>query len=455
MKPMAQSLSRVTMVLVGVLTGAISIGFFVANRQVPERVEVTEMPTPVRVIEATPLDFQLETRGYGVARPTQTWRAVANIPGRVVFRHPELESGAFLPRNTLLMALDPSRHKLAIAETETELNNLSKELNKLDIEEKNTRRLLALEQQRLELAERELARIEALVTSGSASPSRHDNQLQATLAQRKTVASLENALGLIPAMRDISKGKLEQVSLSLARARLDLEDTRFVAPYDLRLDAVNVDMHQQVIAGQQVFQADSVAAIDVEAQVHIASMRRLLGRLANEESPPVLSKVGIEPNYSSIHANIELVGFEQLSWMGRLTQVAHGLNPTTQTAKIVVRVQDPYAGTRNPYNPSLQPDMYVRIRLSKPSSKPLLAVPASALHQNELYLVDADGRLDRRPVRVAFIQNDLAVIEAGLETGDQVLVDDLALAVQGMPLSPRRDAELENQIEATASGRRP
>ncbi|WP_438887247.1 hypothetical protein, partial [Bacillus cereus group sp. Bce037] len=63
------------------------------------------------VIEAQPLAFRLEARGHGVARPVETWQAVANVSGRVVARHPNLESGSLLREGTLLLALDPSRYE--------------------------------------------------------------------------------------------------------------------------------------------------------------------------------------------------------------------------------------------------------------------------------------------------------------------------------------------------------
>ena len=149
MTGLTQRLGRFLAVVIGLAIGAALLVFFVVNRQAPEHSDSPPTPKVVAVIEAQPLAFRFEARGHGVARPAETWQAVANVSGRVVERHPHLESGTLLREGTLLLALDPSRYELAIAEAEAELTQL-------EAEESNTRRLLDLERQALNLAEQEL-----------------------------------------------------------------------------------------------------------------------------------------------------------------------------------------------------------------------------------------------------------------------------------------------------------
>ncbi len=259
-------------VLVGLVVGSILWVFFVVNRKTPERLETSGVPTIVSVIEAKPLPFRLEARGHGVARPTETWQAVANVSGRVVERHLNLESGAVLSSGTELLALDPSRYDLAIAEARSELATLVAEGLQLDMEEANTRRLLELERERLSLSEQELSRIGNLAKSGVSSLSQLDEQHRATLAQHQAVAFLENALALLPSRRDILDAQRQRASTRLAQAQRNLDDTRFVAPYDLRLNEVDVDLHQFVSVGQSLFQADNLAAAEVEVHVPVSMM---------------------------------------------------------------------------------------------------------------------------------------------------------------------------------------
>ncbi|MDZ7735163.1 MAG: hypothetical protein U5P41_02705 [Gammaproteobacteria bacterium] len=97
-------------ILAGLALGILLAVMFLANRQAPTHGEAYTGVPAVSVIEAQPLAFRIEARGHGVARPAESWQAIANVPGRVVERHPQLESGALLQKGTRLLALDPDRH---------------------------------------------------------------------------------------------------------------------------------------------------------------------------------------------------------------------------------------------------------------------------------------------------------------------------------------------------------
>lgn len=442
-------------VLAGLAAGTVLLGLFVFNRKTPERRETAVVPNTVTVVEAKALPFRLEARGHGVARPAETWQAVANVAGRVVERHPNLEGGAILPEGAELLALDPSRYELAIAEARSELATLVAEAPQLDTEEENTRRLLELERERLSLAEQELSRIESLAETGAVSLSQLDEQRRATLAQRQAVASLENTLALLPSRREILDAQRARASTRLAQAQRDLEDTHFVAPYDLRLSEVEVELHQFVSVGQALFQADNVTAAEVEAHIPVSMMRRLVGGVAPADPRQKNLDLGERIDLSAIDAELEMVGAPGAIWKGRVARIASGLDPVTRTVRVVVRIKHPYRDARPPERPPLQRGVYTRVRLSVSSPEPLLAVPSGAIHAGEIYLADEDDRLERRPVEVAFEQRDLAVIASGLAPGERVVVDDLPSALQGMPLAPRRDEAFERRIADRATGAEP
>lgn len=448
-------LQRSKWVLVGLGAGIVLLVLLVANRQMPGHGEIAPRVPTLSVIEVQPLAFEIEARGHGVTRPAETWQAVASVAGRVVERHPDLESGKLVREGTLLLALDPTRYELAIAEAKAELASLSAEQSQLDIEEQNTSRLLALERERLTLAEQELARIERLVEQGSVSRSRRDEQRRATVAQRQAVAALENQLALLPSRRDTLKAQMARAGTRLEQAREDLADTRFVAPYDLRLGEVEVELHQHAAVGQKLFRADSIEAAEIETHVPLPMLRRLMGNVLRDAPPSDALDIGERLDFSAINAQVRLAGFDAIRWPARVTRVSSGLDPVTRTARVVVTVDEPYARLAPPDRPALQPGMYVQVRLAVTSREPLLVIPATAVHAGEVYRVSEDDRLKRVAVTVAFEQHDLAVIGEGLSPGDRVIVDDPVPALAGMALNPRRDTALEQQLQARARGETP
>jgi RND family efflux transporter MFP subunit len=439
-------------VFAGLAVGVALAVMFVVNRQTPTHGGQTPSPPALAVLEVQPLPFRIDARGYGTARSAETWRAIANVPGRVRERHPDLESGKMLRKGTLLLSLDPSRYELAIAEAEAELAGLAAEENQLETEGNNIRGLLALEQDRLDLAEKELSRIEALAESGSVSRSRRDEQFSATLSQRQAVSTLENQLSLIPSRRQRLKAQKERAATRLEQAGRDLEDTRFVAPYDLRLTEVDVEMHQYVGAGQRVFLAENIEGAEVEVHFPISMVRRVMAGVMSSAPRNHVTDPAGWMDFSAVSATVYLVGVKGVQWPARVTRVAGGLDPQTRTVKVVVVVDDPYRLARPPDRPPLHLNMYVRVHLSTESPDPLVVIPASAVHHGEVYLADDDDRLEIREVKVAFEQNDLAVISEGLSSGDRVIVDDPVPAIQGMRVLPRPDKVLEERIRMSAKG---
>ncbi|KKO44375.1 heavy metal transporter [Arsukibacterium ikkense] len=437
-------------VLIGLALGLILIAIFIANRQSPAIVADQEHASVVMVIESRILPLRLEARGHGISRPSETWRAIANVSGRVVERHPNLENGAMLTQGTLLLALDPSRYELAIADAQADIDGLKAEMNKLDTERENTLRLLELEKMRLELSEMELSRFEQLSRTGTITHTQLDEQRRFTLAQRQAVTALENVLALLPTTINRLKAQQERAFIRLGQVKQDLKDTRFIAPYNIRLGPVDVELHQFVGTGQYLFQADNVDAAEVEARIPFSMMRRLLGNVANPL--PGAKDISERMDLSALDAELQLVGAEGVSWTGRVVRVASGLEPTTRTMRVVVRVDFPYRDAYPPDHPPLQRDMYTRVRLSVLSASPQMVLPVSAVHQSEIWLVNEDNRLIRRPVVVAFEQNGLAVIESGLAPGERVVVDDLPLAREGMLLAPRQDERLQQKIASLALG---
>lgn len=452
MKPSVERMGRALLVAAGLLVGAGLMALFVINRQAPTHGEIEPAVPKLRVIEVRPVDFRLEARGHGVSRAANSWQANANVSGRVVERHPDLESGTLVREGTLLLALDPSRYRLAVAEVEAELASLSAERDRLHTEEANTRRLLDLEKERLALSEQELSRIERLVEQGSISRSRRDEQYRATVAQRRAVASLENELALLPARREYLEAQLERGATRLMQAKQDLADTRFEAPYDLRIDEVEIDLHQHAAAGQRLFRADSIEAAEIEAHIPLPMLRRLMGSVLRATPPADALDIGERLDFSAIGAEVRLAGAPDVRWPARVTRVASGLDPATRAVRVVVTVDAPYDKVAPPERPALQPGMFVQVHLTAASQEPLLVVPAAAVHDGEVYRVADRDRLERRPVSVAFEQNDLAVIDEGLSPGDRVIVDDPVPALDGMAIEPQRDEALEQRLRALARG---
>lgn len=440
-----------SLVWLGLLAGIALLVIFKLLSQRPAHNELQQQIPTLSVIQVQPLPFTISARGYGVTQPAQTWQAIANVGGRVVERHPDFYSGALLPAGTVLMTLDPSRYELAIAEVEAELASLTAEKAQLKLEESNTQQLLALENERLRLSKTEFSRTQDLLNKKAVSQSRYDEQQRALLAQQQLVQSLKNQLALLPTKKEQLNAQVQRARTRLAQRQEDLDETRFVAPYDLRVRSVAVEQHQFVQPGMPLFLVDNIEHAEVEAQIPLAMLRRLMMAVAhpNEQTQDSLD-IAERIDFSAIDSTVHITGFPTVSWPATVSRVASGLDPSTRSGRVIVSIAEPYNFTDVVERPALQRDMHVQVVLTVKSSQPLLAIPSSAVHQGEVYLATNDNTLQRQAVTVAFEQNGLAIIAEGLDVGATLIVDDPGYALAGLRLTPQRDLALEAKLQQQA-----
>jgi hypothetical protein len=100
--------------------------------------------------------------------------------------------------------------------------------------------------------------------------------------------------------------------------------------------------------------------------------------------------------------------------------------------------------------PPLVKGLFVEVDLRGAPRPDSLVIPRQALHDGHVYVLGADDRLEVRPVELAQLQPEYAVIESGLEPGERVLVSDLFPAVAGMALAGQPDEGVLERLLASA-----
>lgn len=430
------------------IAGLLFVVVMVKLKQPPQRMDRQAEAIPVRVLTIEPRKLTTRVKGYGQVLPARSWTAVANVGGRVVWKHSELESGHLIDTGTQLLQIDPGRYELAVASVEADLAGLQAEQHQLTQEEQNIQALLALEQKRLDLSQRELERAQTLAQRGALSATRLDDQQRATLQQEQAVQSLSNQLQLIPVRREALSARMARARSTHANAIKDLDDTRFDAPWPMRVYQAAVESGQYVSPGQTLFTADAIAEAEVTVQVELASLRRVLAQLPfarNNEGDSRTDRDVIHFHrqlpLSELDVWVSPANMPDVHWQGRLARVSGSLDADTRTLQAVITVAEPYRDAQPPVRPPLVRNMFVQANLSAPTPEPVISIPASALHQNQVYLVDEHDRLQRREIRVAWRQDDLAVIAEGLSEGDRLVLDDLVPAIEGSLLAPVPEAK--------------
>jgi RND family efflux transporter MFP subunit len=426
--------------------GVLVFVLLVRGREKPKRVERPEDARPVRVALATGRAVVPRAVGYGTVEPARSWRAVAEVSGRVTAMHDDLDEGALLPPDTELLRIDDADYRLEIARAEAEVRSIEAQRKKLNASEANYRASLEIERRSTILAEGEHRRLVDLHEEQSVTQSEVDTQQRQVLAHRAGVQAIENALRLLPSERTVLEAELDASNAKLAMARRELERCVITTPFACRITKVDVELMQYVHLGQTMVGMDGIDAAEVTVRFPPGRMAPILHRSASIDFAAAISdgtlweRMGIE---STVRLRADPM---QAEWEARFVRVSEFMDLRTRTLGIMVEVAKPYEGVRPGVRPPLLRGMFVEVEIRGPEIQGHVIVPREALHDgSRVHVVDAENRLEVREVEVAFVQFDEVLIRSGLEDGERVVLSDLTPVIPGMLLLPRPIDEGEGE----------
>lgn len=385
---------------------------------------------PARVVTVEPTPFLPRVTGYGMVEPARRWQAVARIEGTVAWMAEGLENGRLVEAGAPLLRLDDTDIRLALAQIDADLATLG-------IRERTLRDSLDIQQRELALTEADRARQAELAGRGAASQAAVDAAERAVLAALGRLQTTRNAIDVNAA---------ERASLEARRAVVarDFGHVEIAAPFTLRLGTVAVEAGQFVNRGATLFEGDGIEAAEIAAQFPIGRLRPLvMGRDgAGRDAGPV-----------GLTALVSLRAPERsVVWSGRVDRVGEAIGARTQSASVIVRVEAPLAQARPGERPPLRRGAFVEVELQGEARTVPGIVPAEALHDGKLYVLDADNQLEIVLAPIAFRQGTLAILGEGLPPGTRVVVSDLIPAAPGMTIAPNPDATLAARLRAEAAG---
>ncbi|HFQ5401175.1 TPA: efflux RND transporter periplasmic adaptor subunit [Vibrio vulnificus] len=429
---------------------ALAVGVLVLVLAVKLKPELPVKPADdrARLVETLPLELKAVAPlaiGFGKVAPKVEWKAIAEVSGKVIYRHPRLEKGQVLKAGTEILRIDPLDYQLKLVQAQADLKSSQTSLAKLNQEEQNLKSSLKIESNRLAIAKKELERKQNLRKKGLNSQSDVDQQEQTTLSQRKLVLDIENQIALMPDEKRVADALIKVNNAKVDEAKRALEKTIITLPYDLRIAQVDIEQDQVVNQQQTMVTAHGIDVMEVEAQLSIHDMQTLaasLGEFARDES-------GIpQPDMTFIQAYIELSsGNLSASWPAKVARVSETVDANQATAGVILEIEQDYRELNPTSLPPLVNGMFVRAYIEG-QANPNWVIPERALHGNKIYLMDEQNRLRIVPVTVLFRRDNQVVIDGELIHGQKLIVNDLLPAIEGMQL---KEASSETNPEESGS----
>lgn len=423
------TIGRVLLVAIPAALGVAAILLAGKLRTLPEPLAANRTPALVRVITVAPIDLVPRVSGYGTVAPVREWRAVARTEGEITAVAQPLAAGDILPAGTMLFRIDDSALKLDLA-------NIDAQLAASVVKDQTVEVSLALARADLALAQEDLKRQERLATQGVATQATLEATRRQELVAQTKATELESQLKLNAAEREVLATQRASVEREIGFSELR-------TPYDLRVTALEADLGQYVNRGQVLLSGEGIEAVDIAAQFPI-------GRIG-----PLLRLAGAGAELTGLKARVKLpASGHEVVWKAQVERMGEAIDETTQSAPVVVRIDDPLGQSVAGERPPLRRNMVVEVELSAPKMQALV-VPAEAVAGGSALVVSAEGTLEKRPVETGFVSGEVAVVTKGLAAGDQLVITDPSIAVPGMAVKPVEDATRKAEITAAALGQAP
>jgi multidrug efflux pump subunit AcrA (membrane-fusion protein) len=343
---------------------------------------------PVRVVELQSLAStgqQLRLQVDGTVVPYRESRVAAEVAGKVVFKADQCEAGSYVTENQLLMKIDPTDHELEVQRLTQMQEQEYQALSEADQEMVNTKRLIDVASQDVELQQREVNRQKSL-PKGFASRAEIDQANRALLAAKQQLVTSENQLELLKKKRVRLEASHRLASTELKLAEINLRRCEIRAPIEGVIVNEDADLNTFVPRGNLLVTIEDTSKVEVATSLRMDQLYWVLNQ--NNSAASSLSRGYDLPETPAV-IEYELSGREGMvyRWKGRLLSFdGIGVDSTTRTVPVRVVVDNPTEyidehGTVHEQagGTALVRGMFVSVKLLIKPKGPLVAIPAKAL----------------------------------------------------------------------------
>lgn len=216
-----------------------------------------------------------------------------------------------------------------------------------------------------------------------------------------------------------AQAQMESAKASLETAKLNLERTKIKAPYTGRVIQRQAVLGQYVSTGSVLAEIFATDAVEVRLPLSQDEFSQLgLDALSNSD---IIDQFAVTLSTK--------VGQERYFWDARVTRTDSTFDLNTRQIDVIATVIDPFASAEN--KPPLKIGQFVNANIRGRIVKNAMVVPNKALREGNYVFVSQDERLVRRPVVVAWQDDQNALIQSGLNEGDLVVTTSLNSTLAG------------------------
>jgi len=403
----------------------------------------------VNIITLDKYSVKPAIKGFGVVKPDIQFEAKSEVSGKIIYLHPELKDGAVFPKDTVVIRIEADDFQSSLKQAQaSSAFNLAK-INETQVNIKNTRVDLKLAKAKLELVKTDYNRIKKLLKTHLVSQSSADAKHSDVLKLQQEVQNLNSRLKTLPQQLRSLQANLSNTKAATSSQQRNLDRTSITLPFNARISSLNIENNQYVSQGSSLFSAQTTDKILINAQFPLLQFRTLAKDFRGKQD---LIRQAFQSGFSSeLFTTLGLTAEVKLSeninsyWQAKVERISSSLDPKTRTLGVFVSVDKPNTQIVPGFKPPLLQGMYTEVTI-KGKAKDFFVIPRDALHEGELYIVNADNKLERRILKPTLLQGDMALFEGGLQIGNKIIVSDLFPAIEDMSIKPTHDKRTEQLI---------
>lgn len=364
---------------IALVVGALAIAavlFF--TRPKAERHTVAIKEPMVSVTTVNPQNIKIPVFTRGTVTPGTEIPLVSEVSGPVSYVSENFARGGFFKKGEVLIKVDPVEYEVTL---------------------KKASAAVAQALQMLEQASAE-RKVRSAVKGMTSELGRFEYQYQQAKAQH-----------------DAARAELEAVNLQKRK-------TIMVAPFDGRVRIGSVNPGQYLRPGVQLGMIYAVNAAEVrlplsDNQLALVDVPFRFG--TDGSDGPTVTLVG---DY----------GGKKYYWQGQVVRAESGVDEFNRLLYVIAQIPDPYAiDVAQPDRPPLTAGNFVEAQIDGRYFENIFVVPRQALRQGaQVWTVNSENRLKRKPVEILHKGKDVVYVKGGLESGDDVVLSQLDIAVDGM-----------------------
>lgn len=405
--------AKIALPVLALAIGAGGAGYLRATKPHVEPQPVTEKSFAVETVAADFATHQPALDLFGELVSTREAVLQAPVGGRVIEMSPKLVEGGRIAAGELLLRIDPFDYDARLRELEAQRTELDAAISELEILLEGERDLLALTDERITLATRDLERQRQLQTSSFASQKNLDDASMAVTAEKTIARQSQREVDALASRIEQKRAALDRLEVDIDRARHDLEDTMVLAPFDALISEVTAVFGKELRAFDTIAMLVDSNAIEMRFSLRDGDFGRLwrdglIGR-------PVSA--------------VWRLGQHGFPLEGEVVRADTWIDATAGGVGVYAKI------TENPDDAPLRPGAFLEIRLPDRRYDDVVALPASALFNGDtVYAVDEE-RLVARPIDVVDSRGGTVLVRGDLVDGERVVTSRLAEIAPGLKVT--------------------